>query len=139
MSGGRRAWTKGTPKALQSSSVAERNFCGDCGTPLSYHQLGGANMEILLGAFDNPNALAPAYAVGIESKVAWFNKLHELPARTFAEYAGGCGREREEPSGLTRRPGAHAMRMATSIRSIGRGRAGQPVWQAQSTAAIAAC
>ena len=51
------AWTKGTPKAFQSSSVAERHFCGDCGTPLSYHQLGGANMEILLGAFDDPAAL----------------------------------------------------------------------------------
>lgn len=82
------AWTKGTPKAFQSSSVAERHFCGDCGTPLSYHQLGGANMEILLGAFDDPGALEPAYAVGIESKVAWFDQLHELPAKTFAEYAG---------------------------------------------------
>ena len=82
------AWTRGTPKAFASSSIAERHFCSECGTSLSYHQIGGANMEILLGAFDDPNAVAPTYAVGIESKVAWFDTLHQLPGKTFAEYAG---------------------------------------------------
>lgn len=82
------AWTKGQPKAFASSSIAERHFCGDCGTSLSYHQIDGANMEILLGAFDDPGAVEPTYAVGIESKVAWFDKLHTLPGKTFADYAG---------------------------------------------------
>jgi hypothetical protein len=82
------AWTKGQPKAFRSSSVAERHFCGDCGSPLSYHQLDGRNMEILLGAFDDPNAVPPTYAVGIESKVAWFDHLPTLLGKALADYSG---------------------------------------------------
>ena len=28
------AWTRGKPAAFRSSSLAERDFCADCGTPL---------------------------------------------------------------------------------------------------------
>src|ERR1700761_2105366 len=32
-------WTRGTPARFQSSSAAERHFCADCGTPLTFHFL----------------------------------------------------------------------------------------------------
>ena len=82
------AWTSGTPRAFRSSSLAERHFCGDCGTPLSYHQIDGPNMEILLGTFDNPSCLEPTYAIAIESKLPWLERLHVLPGKTLADYIG---------------------------------------------------
>ena len=82
------AWTRGQPAAFQSSSRAIRDFCGNCGTPLSYRAVGGKNMEILLGTFDRPERLTPTYAVGIESKIPWIAEIHELPGRTFTEYVG---------------------------------------------------
>ena len=50
------AWTRGEPAAFQSSSRAIRDFCAGCGTPLSYRQPGGAIIELLTGAFDEPAA-----------------------------------------------------------------------------------
>ncbi len=41
------AWTKGTPSAFRSSSIAERDFCNKCGTPLSYRKIGGDTIELL--------------------------------------------------------------------------------------------
>ena len=32
------AWTRGKPAAFQSSSIAERDFCSACGTPLSFRK-----------------------------------------------------------------------------------------------------
>jgi hypothetical protein len=81
-------WTKGEPKSYQSSNRAFRDFCANCGTPLSYREIGGANMEILLGTFDNPEPVAPTYAVGIESELSWTRTIHTLPGKTFADYVG---------------------------------------------------
>ena len=36
------AWTRGTPATFRSSSLAERDFCAACGTPLSYRRLNGS-------------------------------------------------------------------------------------------------
>src|ERR1700745_4138114 len=44
------AWTRGTPAAFRSSSIAERDFCRDCGTPLSFRRIGGPPVEVIVGA-----------------------------------------------------------------------------------------
>lgn len=82
------AWTHGTPATYQSSSHAKRDFCAACGTPLSYRAVDGNVIELLVCAFDRPDDLAPSYAVGIESKLPWADKLHRLPGKTTAENSG---------------------------------------------------
>lgn len=82
------AWTSGTPATYQSSSHASRDFCADCGSPLSYRVTGGDITELLVCAFDAPEQLAPTYAVGVESKLPWTDKLHELPGKTTTENSG---------------------------------------------------
>ena len=72
-------WTRGKPKLFQSSSMVHRGFCADCGTPLTYAYRDDQT-EIALGAFDNPDAVAPAIQFQASHRVAWFEKLHELPA-----------------------------------------------------------
>jgi hypothetical protein len=53
------AWTRGSPCTFQSSSRAVRDFCSTCGTPLSYRKPGGAIIELLTGAFDQAERVAP--------------------------------------------------------------------------------
>lgn len=81
-------WTTGAPATFQSSSRAERDFCRDCGSPLSFRFVDGDIIELLVCAFDNPNALPPTYVVGAESKVHWLETLESLPSKTTLENAG---------------------------------------------------
>ena len=70
-------WTRGTPKKFQSSSAAARGFCADCGTPLTYEAPDG--IALAIGAFDNPDEIAPKIQWGVESKLAYVDHIHELP------------------------------------------------------------
>jgi hypothetical protein len=76
------AWTRGAPSTFQSSTRAVRDFCAACGTPLSYRHPGGRIIELLTGAFDQPARLAPTYAVGTESMLAWLAEVARLPGKT---------------------------------------------------------
>ena len=82
------AWTLGIPGTFRSSSIAERDFCAACGTPLSYRKLNGSVIELLTGAFDRPDRMIPTYQTGIESRLAWIIHLHNLPGKTTAENDG---------------------------------------------------
>ena len=61
------AWTRGAPSTFRSSSRAVRDFCAACGTPLSYRHPDGPIIELLTGAFDEPQRVPPTYATGTES------------------------------------------------------------------------
>jgi hypothetical protein len=82
------AWTRGAPAAFQSSSRAIRDFCANCGTPLSYRAPGGKIIELLTGAFDEPARVAPTYEVGTESKLAWLGAISTMPGKTTIENSG---------------------------------------------------
>jgi hypothetical protein len=82
------AWTRGEPSAFQSSSRAVRDFCAKCGTPLSYRKPGGLIIELMTGAFDHPERVAPTYEVGVESKLAWLARLSAMPGRTTIDNVG---------------------------------------------------
>ena len=79
-------WTRGKPQEFRSSPIVARGFCADCGTPLYMCEDSDPNIEIAMGAFDEPSRLGPIVEqVGIESRVAWFNGMHLAPAQTTAE------------------------------------------------------
>lgn len=82
------AWTRGKPAAFQSSSRAIRDFCANCGTPLSYRKPGGKIIELLTGAFDQPARVPPTYAVGTEAKLAWLGAISAMPGKTTVENSG---------------------------------------------------
>jgi hypothetical protein len=84
------AWTRGEPAAFQSSSRAIRDFCAACGTPLSYRQPDGAIIELLTGAFDQPQRVPPTYEVGTESKLAWLGTISVIPGKTTVENSGAA-------------------------------------------------
>ncbi|MDP3525902.1 MAG: GFA family protein [Hoeflea sp.] len=72
-------WTRGQPAWFQSSNAARRGFCAACGTPLAYDAPDGLALTVL--AFDDPDAVAPVIAYGVEAKRVWCDAIPALPER----------------------------------------------------------
>ena len=77
-------WTRGEPSTFKSSSVVDRGFCKNCGTPLFMFEHGDTFIDLAVGTMDNPNAIKMLHSqIGVESRVHWFAALSNLPeART---------------------------------------------------------
>lgn len=71
----------GAPSRHRTSTVAERGFCGRCGTPLYLQYDRSGEVALMLGAFDEPAALAPTHHVGVESMLPWNDCGAGLPRR----------------------------------------------------------
>ena len=82
------SWTRGKPAAFASSSIAERDFCAACGTPLSFRRLEGPRIEIMTGAFDRPDMLVPTKQYGTESRLGWVGTIVNLPSQTTLQNYG---------------------------------------------------
>ena len=72
-------WTRGTAKTFVSSSIAERGFCADCGTPLTYRMFERDRVSVTLGSLDEPAAIAPTIQFGVELKLPWLDASAPLP------------------------------------------------------------
>jgi len=72
-------WTRGEPRYFQSSNRVRRGFCADCGTQLTYEY--GAEPEVAIGAFDNPEVAGPVIQVNPADKLSFFDGLASLPTR----------------------------------------------------------
>jgi hypothetical protein len=73
-------WTRGEPGWFQSSNRARRGFCAACGTPLAYFPDDG-EIELAIGAFDDPVQVAPAIQVNTYDKLPFTDGLPSLPVR----------------------------------------------------------
>jgi hypothetical protein len=82
------SWTRGQPAAFRSSSIAERDFCRDCGTPLSFRRIDGPRIEILTGTFDRPDRLIPTRQFGTESRLGWVVGVANMPSQTTLQNYG---------------------------------------------------
>jgi hypothetical protein len=82
------AWTRGAPAAFRSSSLAERDFCAKCGTPLGYREIGGSLISLTTGSFDAPSRVVPTVEVGIESKLGWTVSIAHYPGKTTDQSSG---------------------------------------------------
>jgi hypothetical protein len=80
------AWTRGKPSAFRSSSIAERDFCANCGTPLSCRRIDGP--RIMTGTFDRPDRLIPIRQYGTESRLGWVVAIANLPSQTTLQNYG---------------------------------------------------
>ena len=73
---------KGEPKYFRSSHIAERGFCGDCGTAIAYRGILGRWTEWIMiwtASLDEPEKFPPTYHLGIESTMPWLNIHDDLP------------------------------------------------------------
>ena len=80
-------WAHGTPSTFRSSSIVDRGFCKDCGTPLYMREDGDAHYEMAIGTLDDPNSIPPlSRQSAVESRVQWFSTMHLLPEETMTDY-----------------------------------------------------
>jgi hypothetical protein len=61
-------WTHGKPAEFDSSDLAARGFCANCGTSLYYRSFGGPHVSMSIGAFDEPHKIELWYQMGLEGK-----------------------------------------------------------------------
>jgi len=79
----------GDPVCYQSSAMAQRMFCGVCGTGLFYLNptVFPGKIDIQLSTLDDPNAFPPAIHVQFAEAAPWMEDAGKLPR--FARYPGG--------------------------------------------------
>ena len=82
------AWTRGKPAAFKSSSIAARDFCPACGTPLSFRRIDGPRIEIMTGTFDRSDRVIPTRQYGTESRLGWVVGIANLPSQTTIQNYG---------------------------------------------------
>jgi hypothetical protein len=91
--------TRGVISTFASSDIAERGFCAECGTPLTYRGLGTDRISVTLGSLDDPDAVEPETQLGVESRLRWLEPaLSALEIRTEqwlarAKIAEVCNRQ----------------------------------------------
>ena len=73
------AWEKGTPGVFKSSELAERGFCRDCGTPLSFRYIDRDRISVSLGSLDDPARVVPVKQFGLESRLPFIAAIASLP------------------------------------------------------------
>lgn len=75
------------PDWYQSSPIARRPFCRECGTPLGFCFVEGKNIDLTVGSFDDPSAFRPTSHFGAESLYESWLDTHSLPRQRCDEYA----------------------------------------------------
>jgi hypothetical protein len=72
-------WESGEPAYYQSSRIARRGFCRECGSPLSFEHPGSEELHLALGSLDEPERFRPVAHYGAESIVGPFFADDGLP------------------------------------------------------------
>jgi hypothetical protein len=90
-------WTKGQPAYFQSSNLAKRGFCADCGTPLTFgYDMPEARIYVTIGSLDDPELAAIEIQYGVESKLSWVTFCEDAPS----EITGGTPEEAQFFAGM---------------------------------------
>ena len=78
------AWER-EPVRYRSSPIAQRGFCPDCGSPLTFELDEGDGMDLTVGSVDDPYRFRPVSHFAKESwHVAWLD-TGALPAKRTEE------------------------------------------------------
>lgn len=79
-----------------SSPIASRPFCSRCGTPLGFCFDDGENIDLTVGAFDNPGHFVPKSNFGIESRHEAWENTSFLPGTRADEWEPTVRRWKEK-------------------------------------------
>jgi hypothetical protein len=94
-------WLGPEPKRFRSSSVADRGFCPDCGTALTYRYLPKGTVSITLASLDDPEAIRPVHHNGIEGRASWFAAAVASPGEPSEPMPDGAANLQHRASGTT--------------------------------------
>lgn len=73
-------YTGREPKKFAASIGAQRGFCPDCGTPISFEaEYMPGLIDLTVGSFDNPEAVKPTLHYWHSEHVSWSEFADTLP------------------------------------------------------------
>lgn len=78
-------WLTREPAYFKSSKLAQRGFCSQCGTPLSFEYIGSPRIDLSIGSLDDPGAFKPASHFAVESRIAAWHADDQLPGQRLEE------------------------------------------------------
>jgi hypothetical protein len=61
-------WTRGQPGTFHSSAAVARDFCRECGTPLTYRRVAVDRISVTAGSLDQPYDFPSEVQYGIENR-----------------------------------------------------------------------
>lgn len=70
---------KGESRAYRSSQAAHRHFCPDCGSPLFFAAVGAREIDVWIGALDEPARFRPTSHIWMSAAMPWLHIDDELP------------------------------------------------------------
>ena len=76
-------FTAGEPRRFASSPGAERSFCPQCGTPLTFRHEGLDEVDVTTCSLDDPDAVPPADHTRFAGKLGW-----DVPGDTLPRFPG---------------------------------------------------
>jgi hypothetical protein len=80
------AWD-GEPDWYDSSPIAVRPYCRECGTSLGFKfKEGSENMDLTVASFDDPSRFKPKHHFGVESMHRAWLDTESLPEMRTADY-----------------------------------------------------
>jgi hypothetical protein len=80
------ALTSGALRLFRSSEIAERGFCANCGTPLTYRNLTSERISVTICSLDEPDAVAPDFQLDAQAAVAWVEDCLTKPNTPVAAW-----------------------------------------------------
>ena len=73
-------YTAGVPAAFHSSHGVTREFCAQCGTPLTYANVRAAGeLDVTTASLDHPEAIPPQDHTFSEHRLRWLHLGDDLP------------------------------------------------------------
>jgi len=82
-------WTRREPRRFRSSAHAERSFCQDCGTTLTWQDDRWQDeIDIATATLDDPEQAKPADHTYVRSRLGWMNLHDGLPEFQTTRSAG---------------------------------------------------
>ena len=73
-------WFGAERRRFRSSPPVIRSFCGQCGSPLAYeNEATGEEIDLYLGAFDQPDRFPVRQHTHDAERVAWFDTIDRTP------------------------------------------------------------
>ena len=78
-------WTTEAPRYYESSKIAKRGFCANCGTPLSFEFLDSEDMDLSVGSLDHPELLSPVEHFAVESRIEAWHSADGLPESRLSD------------------------------------------------------
>ncbi len=74
------AYGCGSPALYQSSANGRREFCGHCGTQLTFaHRSQPKHVDIAIGSLDHPEEFAPDNQIWMDDALPFLAEMHNLP------------------------------------------------------------